>query len=111
MRQLGPDRYQEMLPVIRELVADNPHYLPTNGTVEGYAQAINAVVKLAEHDQLQRRVAELEQERAEKLAAQTVTGAGRGSIYTEDEQEAMRQRIRNAPERSVGALFRSPNGG
>ncbi len=105
-RDLGPERYRELLPAIQSLVADHPEYLPAANSVEGYAQSIIAVAKLAEHATLQTRVQELEAERAEKLAAQTVSGAGRGSVYSQDEQAAMRDRIFKADDRSWSSVAR-----
>jgi hypothetical protein len=105
-RDLGPDRYTELLPAIREVVADHPNYLPSSGSVEGYRESIMAVARLAEHGVLQQRVADLEQERNEKLAAQTLSGAGRGSIYSPDEQEQIRQRISGATSNSYESMMR-----
>ena len=99
-RQLGPDKYAQLLPRIRELAADNPNWLPSSSSVEGYASSILNIAKLAEHDHLQRTVAELEQERSDKLAAQTLSGGYNRPQADQDAARAEFDRIKN-PDRLV----------
>jgi hypothetical protein len=107
--RIGHEQYQQLMPAISNVLSANQNWLPENGTVEGYEAAIDNAAKLAQHDSLVSRLAAAEQERNEKLAAQTLSGAGRGSVYTQDEQEAMRDRIRNADNTSYAQL-RQGNG-
>jgi hypothetical protein len=108
--RIGPEEYRELMPSISNILSQNTNWLPENGTVEGYEIAIDNAAKLAQHDSLVNRMKALEAERAEKLAAQTLSGAGRGSVYSEDEAEAMRNRIRNADNSSYAQL-RANSGG
>ena len=103
-REISPEKYQELYPKISELVQDHPHFLPASSSVEGYAAAIRDLAKLAEHDTLKRSLAELEQERAEKLQAQTVPGAGVRSAFTPDQQAQEWERIKNAPNDSYASM-------
>lgn len=105
-RTLGPEAYQELLPKMSELIQSNPHYLPATGNVDTYAKSIMDVAKLAQHETLVKQNAELQAERAEKLAAATLTGAGRGSVYTPDQQKAEFERIKNTETGSYGQLVR-----
>jgi hypothetical protein len=107
--RIGHEQYQQLMPAISNVLSQNQNWLPENGTVEGYEAAIDNAAKLAQHDSLVTRLEAAERERSEKLAAQTLSGAGRGSVYTEDEQEAMRNRIRNADSSSY-AQVRQGNG-
>jgi hypothetical protein len=108
--RIGHEEYQQLMPSISNILSANTNWLPENGTVEGYEIAIDNAAKLAQHDSLASRLAAVEAEQREKLAAQTLTGAGRGSVYSEDEAEAIRNRIRNA-ESSSYAQLRSSNSG
>jgi hypothetical protein len=108
-QKIGHEEYQQLMPSISNILSANTNWLPENGTVEGYEVAIDNAAKLAQHDSLVNRLAAAEAERNEKLAAQTLSGAGRGSVYTQDEQEAMRERIRNADTTSYAQL--RANGG
>lgn len=103
-RQIGSEKYQELYPRISELVQDHPNFLPAEASIEGYATAITDLAKLAEHDTLNSRIASLEAERAEKLQAQTVPGAGIRSAFTPDQQAAEWERIKNAPNDSYAAM-------
>ena len=94
-RQLGPDKYAELLPRVKELIMDNPNWLPTATSVEGYAASIVNVAKLAGHDVLQRTVADFEQERAAKLAAQTLSGGYNRPAGNPDADRAEFERIKN----------------
>lgn len=96
-RTIGPDRYAEILPRIREIVADHPNYLPQATSVEGYRDAILNVAKLAEHDTLVKTVAQLEQERADKLAAQTLSGGYNRPVGNPDADRAEFERIKATP--------------
>lgn len=102
--RIGQDEYRQLMPAISNVLSANQNWLPENGTVEGYEAAIENAAKLAQHDSLVNRLAAAEQERSDKLAAQTLSGAGRGSVYSQDEQEAMRERIRNADNSSYAQL-------
>lgn len=104
-RQIGPEKYQELLPQISSALQDHQHWLPQVATTDGYANAILDVAKLVEHDTLTKTVAELEAERAEKMAAQTVAGAGRGSVYSRDQQQAEVDRIKAAPTDSYASMM------
>jgi len=108
--RIGQEEYRELMPSISSILSQNTNWLPENGTVEGYEAAIDNAAKLAQHDSLVNRMKALEAERAEKLAAQTLTGSGRGSVFSEDEAEAMRNRIRNADNSSYAQL-RANSGG
>lgn len=110
-RKLPDGQYVELLPEISKAVQDHPHYLPATASVEGYAAAILDVAKLVQYDKMQEQIKSLETERAEKLAAQTVTGAGRGSVYTEDEQKAEFERIKATPTGSFAELMSRSRGG
>ncbi len=111
-RQLGPERYLELLPRIRELAADNPNYLPTSTSVEGYAASIMNIAKLAEHDTMQRRITEFEQERQEKLGAQTLTGGYNRPTVDPDAARADFERVKNTSTGSFEEMMaRSRQGG
>lgn len=102
-RQLGPDRYTELLPKISELAE---RYLPAQGSVESYRDAILDMAKLASYEDQERQITEFQQERAEKLAAQTVTGSGRGvQVATGDAAQQEFDRIKNATTGSYSELM------
>lgn len=105
-RQLTPEKYQALLPEIRGLITDHPHYLPQSASVEGYASAILDVAKLAEHATLAKQVEDLTAERNEKLAAQQLSNGGNRSIYTTDQQKAEFDRIKNTESGTFGELLR-----
>jgi hypothetical protein len=102
--KIGHEEYQQLMPSISQVLSQNTNWLPENGTVEGYEIAIDNAAKLAQHDSLASRLKAIEAEQREKLAAQTLTGAGRGSVYSEDEAEAIRNRIRGAESSSYAQL-------
>lgn len=104
-RSIGETEYEALRPALNAMVADNPQFLPAAASVEGYEQAIMSLVKIAQHDTLASRVAELEQERADKLAAQPVTGGGLRSIYTADQQAAEVERIKAVPSGTFSELL------
>lgn len=92
---IGADTYRELLPTLRTLIADKPNYLPSAASSEGYAEAILDVVKIAQHDKLVSDKTRLEQEIAEKQSAQIVSGGGSRSVYTQDEQAAFVQAVKD----------------
>lgn len=106
-RNLPDGQYAELLPEISKAVQEHPHYLPAQASVEGYAAAILDVAKLVQHDKLQAQITALETERAEKLQAQTVQGAGRPSAFSEDEQKAEFERIKNTKTGSFAEVMRN----
>lgn len=105
-QQLTPEKYKELLPGIQAQIADNPNFLPQSASVEGYATAILNVAKLAEHDTLAQQVEALTKERNEKLAANQLSPGGNRSIYTQDEQQAYIDRIKNTPVGSFNEVLR-----
>lgn len=106
-KQLGPETYQALLPDIQKIVAENPHYLPNASSVEGYRDSILAIAKLADYETQKTLADSLQAERAEKLAAQTVTGSGRvANVTTGDAARSEVERIKATQVGSYGELMR-----
>ncbi len=107
-RTLGPEKYEELLPKIKALVTENPHYLPPQSSVEGYRDAILNAAKLADYDNQQERLQQFEADRAEKMAAATMTGSGRvAQVATGDVAKAEFDRIKSTPTGSYSELMGS----
>jgi len=105
-KEIGTDQYAALLPQIQELVAANPHYLPSGSSVEGYRDAILNVAKLASYDAQQKQLAALQAERAEKAQAQTLTGSGRvAQVVQGDAAQQEVERIKATRVGSYGELM------
>lgn len=105
-QMIGTEEYAKLAPKLSELVADRPNYLPESASPEGYAAAILDVVKIARYDQLVEDNAEMSKERAEKLAAQQLSNGGNRSVYTQDQQKAEFDRIKNTESGTFGEILR-----
>ena len=107
-RELGAERYNAIKGRVSEIVASDPlRWLPAGQSSETYKTAIIDVVKLAEHDSLQRQVVELQQERADKLAAQTLSGGYNRPQGNPDADKAEFERIKNTKTGSFQELMDS----
>jgi hypothetical protein len=110
-RELGSERYRELLPRIREIASDNGNLLPQASSVEGYAASILQIAKLAEYDTIVRQNEELQAERDEKLAAQTLTGGYSRSTVNPDWAKAEFERIKGTQTGSFEEMMQRQRGG
>ena len=110
-RQLGPEKYAELLPRVKELIMDNPNWLPTATSVEGYAASIAVrATALNRLDVLQRAVADFEQERAAKLSAQTLSGGYNRPAGNPNADRAEFERIKNTATGSFAEVLARAQG-
>ncbi len=95
-REIGTERYASLAPKISELQQENK-FLPQAGSVETYASAIRHMVKLADYDRLAKAELDWEQERVEKLGAQTLTTGYNRPTVDQDAARADFERVKNTP--------------